>query len=137
MAKRENKDLLAHYPITVRTSTEGDLALEIPEFWLSDDKADMLKVCLPEALILFLQKSHDYQSDGFHTANLLGARGQFADIWRKIGKLYRTLWNGEESNFETSKEIVQDLFGHVLLTLDYLHKDEVNAIRASYSVKDL
>lgn len=71
-----------------------------------------------KALSLFIIKSRDYGA----TADGLGARGQFADIWRKVGKLRNLVWEGKQAKFEKPYEIVQDLLGHCILFLQFLRQ---------------
>lgn len=73
---------------------------------------------MDEAFELFILKSRDYGKAG----DLLGARGQFADMWRKFGKLKAQIWDNPERaiNFEGPEEVLKDLIGHSILFLDYL-----------------
>lgn len=70
---------------------------------------------LPKFLELFISKNQEYGEN----AQTLGARGQFADIWRKIAKLKTGLWDGNEDRLKSEgvDEILRDLIGHCLLTL--------------------
>jgi len=70
---------------------------------------------LPKVLELFLNKNKDY-GDDFDEFKL-GAKGQFVDIWRKVGKLKLALWDGKELAGEQVPEIMMDLIGHLLLAL--------------------
>lgn len=71
-----------------------------------------------EALELFIRKSRDYGKTG----DSLGARGQFADMWRKFGKIKHQVWDNPEKvvHFEGVEEILKDLIGHSILFLDYV-----------------
>lgn len=71
-----------------------------------------------EALELFIRKSRDYGKTG----DTLGARGQFADMWRKFGKIKHQVWDHPEKtvHFEGVEEILKDLIGHSILFLDYV-----------------
>lgn len=71
-----------------------------------------------EALELFIRKSRDYGKTG----DSLGARGQFADMWRKFGKIRHQVWDHPEKpvHFEGVEEILKDLIGHSILFLDYV-----------------
>lgn len=71
-----------------------------------------------EALSLFLEKNQGYGD----TAYNLGAKGQYADMNRKMGKLKHTLWDGNPVVGESVEEMLMDLFGHVLLTIDFLRE---------------
>lgn len=80
---------------------------------------------LPHVIQLFRSKARDYSDNsGVFTADLLGSRGQFGDIWRKIPKLKKALWDGEELAGEQAEEILADLIGHCMLAIDYLASDE-------------
>ncbi len=70
---------------------------------------------LPEFLELFIRKNAEYGEN----AQTLGPKGQFADLWRKVGKLKTGLWDGHEERLtsEGVDEILRDLIGHCLLTL--------------------
>lgn len=82
---------------------------------------DLIRRHLPPALELFRSKSRDYsERSGIFTADLLGAKGQFAEIWRKIPKLKKGMWDGEELKNEVVEEILYDILGHVLLALDMI-----------------
>lgn len=80
---------------------------------------DLLIKHLPHMVALFRSKARDYSSDNSFTADVLGARGQFAEIWRKVGKLKRSMWDGRTMEFEQTEEILEDLFGHIMLAIDY------------------
>jgi hypothetical protein len=74
---------------------------------------------LPEVMSLFAKKNAEYGENAFE----LGVRGQFSDIWRKIGKLRTALWDQDYSKLtsESVEEVIRDLIGHLLLTLDLLN----------------
>ena len=80
---------------------------------------------LPHVVQMFRNKARDYGSDNHFTADALGARGQFAEIWRKVGKLKRCMWDGKSMKYEQSDEILSDLFGHIMLAMDYVKTDAV------------
>lgn len=81
----------------------------------TDELRDILLKELPEFLALFISKNQEYGEN----AQTLGARGQFADIWRKIAKLKTGLWDGNEDRLKSEgvDEILRDLIGHCFLTL--------------------
>ena len=82
---------------------------------------------MPEFLHLFAQKNKDYGNN----AGELGLRGQFADIWRKIAKLKKSMWDGEELLFEGTDEIILDLIGHLFLSLNMRRvKEEAERVYA-------
>lgn len=75
---------------------------------------------MDEAFELFILKSRDYGKTG----DTLGARGQFADMWRKFGKIKHQVWDnpGRTVHFEGVEEILKDLIGHAILFLDYMER---------------
>jgi muconolactone delta-isomerase len=73
----------------------------------------------PEAMQRFLSKSKDYGEEHQH----LGVKGQFSDIWRKVGKLKRALWEDIPMEHEDPIEMLQDLIGHCYLTIDLLNEE--------------
>jgi hypothetical protein len=74
---------------------------------------------LPRVVELFLIKARDYtREDGTNWSEILGEKAQFVDMWRKMGKLYNGLWEGRELDGESVEEILMDLVGHILLTLE-------------------
>jgi hypothetical protein len=77
-------------------------------------------VIAEDVLNLFIQKTKDYGD----TAEHLGSRGQYADMWRKMGKLKRALWDGIPMINESAEEMVMDLIGHCLLTIDFLRRNQ-------------
>lgn len=102
-----------------------------------DSDSPELKVIVnelvPEYLELFAAKNADYGSFE-ESAGVLGVRGQFADIWRKIPKLKRALWDGDDLEFEGVDEVVLDLIGHLFLTLYMLRTKERVEREHAYSV---
>ena len=76
---------------------------------------------LPEVLRLFLAKNKDYGDE--MGVMRLGPKGQFVDIWRKVGKLKGALWDGKELAGEQVPEIMMDLIGHLLLALNDMDLD--------------
>lgn len=70
----------------------------------------------------FERKARDYNSakTGWEPHTFLGVKGQFADIWRKIGKLKKALWDDEPLEGEQPLEIIDDLISHLFLTRDLL-----------------
>lgn len=80
---------------------------------------DIIMVHLPDMLELFIKKNSEYGAGDPTSGTVLGERGQFADIWRKIGKLKTGLWDGKEEQLTTESvdEILRDLIGHCFLAL--------------------
>lgn len=58
----------------------------------------------------------------FENADVLGIRGQFSDIWRKIWKLKKGMWDGETLVAEQPREILMDLIGHCFLAIDMIDR---------------
>lgn len=88
---------------------------------------------MPEWLRLFAKKNADY---GSGSAFELGERGQYSDIHRKMIKLKRAMWDGEELGFEDTDEIIKDLIGHLFLTLHMRGMKEEAARVYAYSEDD-
>lgn len=70
---------------------------------------------LPRVLELFLEKNKDYADWPD-----LGVRGEFVELWRKVHKLKRALWDDQELVSEQWDEIIMDMVGHCLLALKNL-----------------
>ncbi|AWY03507.1 hypothetical protein ERK16_64 [Mycobacterium phage Erk16] len=82
---------------------------------------DLIAKHLPRVLELFRSKARDYSDrSGIFAAEVLGAPGQFAEIWRKIPKLKKGMWDQDALENETVEEILFDLIGHCLLALDMI-----------------
>lgn len=81
---------------------------------------------LPLWLKGFERKSRDYNSlkTGWEPHEVLGVKGQFADLWRKVGKLKKALWDDEPLEGEQPLEIIDDLISHLFLTRDLLIRAE-------------
>lgn len=86
---------------------------------LSSQASRVLEISA-EALELFLDKNRGYGN----TAYNLGARGQYADMNRKFGKLKHTLWDGNPAVGESIEEMLMDLVGHALLTIDFIRQGD-------------
>jgi hypothetical protein len=82
----------------------------------------ILNVLLPEIRKKMIADAAHYGTEG-HKG--LGLKGQFADMYRKMVPLKRQMWDGIPSTREDTREIVQDMIGHCLLTLALL--DELTA----------
>ena len=63
------------------------------------------------------KKAADYNAAGLENHRVLGVKGQFADVWRKIAKLKAALWDDIILNGEPPREILLDLIGHCFLTI--------------------
>lgn len=86
---------------------------------------------VPEWLKAFERKAKDYNESlvpGVENADILGVRGQYADIWRKIGKLKKALWDGQPLAYEQPLEVIDDLIAHLFLTRDMLLREEAERV---------
>jgi hypothetical protein len=72
---------------------------------------------LPEVIELYLSKSRDYGGNVMDMLKL-GPKASFVDLWRKVGKLKRAIWDEQPMVGEQPDEILSDLVGHVLIILD-------------------
>jgi hypothetical protein len=72
---------------------------------------------LPEIANRLITSSEQY---GPRNHRALGPAGQFGEIWRKIAPLKRALWDGMDLPREGAREILFDLIGHALLTIEML-----------------
>lgn len=94
----------------------------------SQQLRDIISDLVPEWALLFARKNADYGSHD-DSAGVLGIPGQYADIWRKMSKLKRAMWDGEELEFEKTEEVISDLIGHLFLTLHMMRvKDEAERL---------
>jgi hypothetical protein len=74
---------------------------------------------VPDAVRLFVKRNREYGDN----ANVLGPKGQFADIWRKVSKLKNIMWDesvATEDITESPEEIMMDLIGHCLLGIQMI-----------------
>lgn len=76
---------------------------------------------LPQVLDHFFQKNADY---GDNHREGLGARAEFVGIHRKVKKLEKALWNRDNMNGEGVEEMLTDLIGQCLITLDLLAQEQ-------------
>lgn len=84
-----------------------------------NDFVYILETLIPEWVEKFTEKNKDYGND----ANRLGTRGAFVDIYRKVGKLKRAIWDGQELKGEQPREILLDLVGHCFLTIASIDRE--------------
>lgn len=87
---------------------------------MSDQAARVARIII-DALILFAEKNQGYGN----TAYNLGARGQYADMNRKFGKLKHILWDGNPAVGESIEEICKDFIGHCGLTIDFVNQEGI------------
>jgi hypothetical protein len=80
---------------------------------------------LPSDFVTLLDMAVDrfaagYKEYGAGAADSLGLAGQWGDLHRKVNKLRRAFWEGDESYLvrEDADEILFDIIGHALLALE-------------------
>ena len=79
----------------------------------SEQILEIIETILPQAVELYLKKAKDYGG----VSGGLGPKAPFVDMWRKMIKLKRSLWEGEELQFEQPSEVLRDLIGTILIIL--------------------
>lgn len=101
--------------ILARADSQPDqiLAEEEHDGYPTEAAAYIGEVVLPDFWDSFLKKNADY-GDSYQS---LGAAGQFGEIWRKVPKLKRSMWDGHKLTGEQPREILMDLIGHCLLAI--------------------
>jgi hypothetical protein len=79
----------------------------------------ILSNILPDVIERFSSKNKEYGDNATHD---LGVAAQFVDIYRKVIKLRRALWDGEPEVLvsEPVDEVIDDLIAHLLLAKDEL-----------------
>lgn len=77
----------------------------------------MIETLLPELGKKLLIDGRHYGGSNHH---ILGTRGQFAEIWRKLGPLKNQMWDGKGSTREDTRTILMDLIGHCLLAVEMI-----------------
>lgn len=104
------------------TQGGSERAIHVSYTLWGDESDEMLEIIaghLPQWADLFARKNAEYQ-DNNGGAFTLGERGQFSDMYRKMIKLKAALWDGNEGQLSTEsvEEILMDMIGHCLLTLE-------------------
>jgi hypothetical protein len=94
--------------------------------WETEQLRQIMIHHLPEWARLFASKNAEYGAGNQASGTALGQRGQFADIWRKIGKLKTGIWDGNEDQLtsESVDEILLDLIGHCFLALHMRRQED-------------
>ena len=89
---------------------------------------------VPEWIAHQKRKAQDYNSKKsfddagisipqvFENADVLGVPGQFSEIWRKIWKLKKGMWDQEPLVGEQPREILLDFIGHCFLAIDMIDR---------------
>lgn len=72
---------------------------------------------------LFAERSREYGDHAF----VLGSAGQYADMSRKFGKIKTAMWDKkpEQLTSETIEEVLMDMIGHCLLSIQCLRREGV------------
>lgn len=119
-------------------SSEHTIQIQIP--WPEDyqmpgeQAARILGDILPGLLSQFLRKNRSYQLSSENLAEMLGAKGQWGDLFRKIMVTKSALWDGkggylltadkliDDAYEESVEERLEDIVGHALLAIDMLRQ---------------
>jgi hypothetical protein len=84
------------------------------------------EVLLPEFLRYFAKKNADY-GDQHRSPDGLGVKGEFPGLRRRVHKLRRAIWDGEEMNHEGPEEMIHDLIGTCFIILDLMNQEKQQA----------
>ena len=95
----------------------------------------IFEVVIPDTTEFFKSKTKDYE--GGPAFQLLGSRGQFADINRKFWKLYQNIWEGKPLEGEQAEEIIKDMIGHLWLTLQCLRDEKEASLTKTLEPRDV
>lgn len=92
----------------------------------SDQLKKIVAYVLPPLFELFARKNKEYGG----AEEELGISAQFVDMNRKFRKLKIAMWDGEPEDLtsESLEEVLQDLAGHVFLTLSMLHRSSAEKL---------
>jgi hypothetical protein len=96
----------------VYVEVTGETSAHLEFLNMTPESMKIVTEHLPDIMERFMSKNVDYQD--FALADL-GPRAHFVGLWRKVGKLKRALWDGEKLQHEGTVEVLDDLFGHLLL----------------------
>jgi hypothetical protein len=83
---------------------------------LSESAHAIMGTVVPKALLHFLAKNREYGDN--HRKSKYGIKGELIGLDRKLGKLYRAIWEDTPMEFEQPEEMLCDLIGAALLMLD-------------------
>lgn len=116
-----NSDLVTHppAPIPVRPPQGDEMLIKISPRPQTELAARIMFEHAPEALAHFLRRNAEYGDDNDFN---LGVQGQYVDISRKVQKLKRRWWYGEDApdGAESDRTIVMELIGHLLMSMDMM-----------------
>lgn len=68
------------------------------------------------------ERGHDNYGDAFLD---LGPKGQFSDIWRKMKKLKKAIWDEEPLVGEQAEQIAAEIIPHLLMLIFMLNHPEL------------
>lgn len=108
------------YPNEQYNAAHASMTMGIPitVASMTEQGRQIMEHVLPDVVNLFLRKNNGY--GGTESLPPLGLRGYFTDIYRKLPKLKRAVWDGgtvAANEFESTEEILMDLIGSCLLML--------------------
>ena len=112
---------LSHDPVVFVEHLGPDIVEYRFENLPHDDSIQVILTILPKVLELYLRKSKDYGG----LSGGLGPKAPFVDLWRKVIKLKRSLWDGHILKFEQNDEILMDLVGTCLNILAEMGPGEI------------
>ena len=102
-----------------------------PESIATQQARYIMDVLVEQWATKFLEKNRKYRE----VDNSLGAKGVFPDVWRKVGILKSRMWLGHGVVGEATREVIQDLIGHLFLMLHMLdHESEQDADAAEFDL---
>lgn len=105
--------LSSHRPAMPEKSLFSQLSVLLSEAQRQNQvAAEITGPLLLEWLSQFIEKNKGYKP-GWD----LGMSGEYAEIFRKTGKLHHSIWDGEKLEGEQPREVVMDLIGHCFLFL--------------------
>lgn len=88
----------------------------------TDEARLILTELLPEFLALFLKKNAKYRE--VQGGYVLGPKGVFPDINRKVGILKARIWDGDGEIDEDTEGVLSDCIGHLFLMWALLRDDD-------------
>lgn len=116
----DDNDFQKMLTYTLGPNTAGPVPTTAWQIFMGpDEPRSNDKSLLQEWILRFMSKQRDYRD----SADDLGAPGQYAELHRKMGKLKRALWDGEELVGEPAEEVLQDLIGHCFLAIRHLRQN--------------
>lgn len=104
--------------IAAAGSGDASYAAEYP----TELAAYICDMLIPEWKALFLKKNSGYRE----AHGLLGVKGCFPDVWRKVYRLKAAFWDEVDTSewSEPPREILLDLIGHAFMILSLLDESE-------------